>query len=132
MTTMKTIAFAAATLAALTTSPCTVARAATSGRQASGVPDRQCGRILHKQIGTQVNAKAATDAAMTYADKQCKGGRLSEGGADYVSRSISAMAKEWFTGMTLPRARRGQVSDAVLLRRSTLVRPPSAGLSPAR
>ena len=26
--------------------PCTVARAATSGRQASGVPDRQCGRIL--------------------------------------------------------------------------------------
>ena len=33
---------------------------------------------------------------MTYADRQCKGGRLSEGGADYVSHSINAMAKEWF------------------------------------
>ena len=94
---MKTIAFAAAVLAALTTS--TSAQSPALQR----VDDRlvacligNAGVSLHKQIGTQVNAKAATDAAMTYAEKQCKGGRLSEGGADYVSRSISAMAKERF------------------------------------
>ncbi len=36
---------------------------------------------------------------MTYADKQCKGGRLSEGGADYVHHSINAMAKAVVQGM---------------------------------
>jgi hypothetical protein len=37
---------------------------------------------LHKQIGTEVNAQAATDAAMKYADTRCKGGaQLGEGGA---------------------------------------------------
>ena len=94
---MKTVAFAAATLAALMTSA--VAQSPALQR----VDDRlvacligNAGVSLHKQIGTQVNAKAATDAAMTYADRQCKGGRLSEGGADYVSHSINAMAKEWF------------------------------------
>ena len=94
---MKTIVFVAATLAALTTN------ALAQSPALQRVDDRlvacligNAGVSLHKQIGTQVNTKAATDAAMTYADKQCKGGRLSEGGADYVSRSISAMAKEWF------------------------------------
>src|SRR5207342_170440 len=97
MTTMKTVAFAAATLAALMTSA--VAQSPALQR----VDDRlvacligNAGVSLHKQIGTQVNAKAAADAAMAYADKECKGGRLSEGGADYVSNSIYAMAKEWF------------------------------------
>ena len=94
---MKTIAFAAATLAALTTS------ALAQSPALQRVDDRlaacligNAGVPLHKQIGAQVNAKDATDAAMTYADKQCKGGRLSEGRADYVSHSIHAMAKAWF------------------------------------
>ena len=94
---MKTIAFAAATLAVLTTS--VLAQSPALQR----VDDRlvacligNAGVFLHKQIGTQVNAKAAADVAMAYAGKQCKGGRLSEGGADYVSNSIHAMAKEWF------------------------------------
>ena len=93
---MRTIVVAA-TLAALTTS------ALAQSPALQRVDDRlvacligNAGVSLHKQIGTQVNAKAATDAAMRYADKQCKGGRLSEGGADYVSHSIHAMAKEWF------------------------------------
>ena len=94
---MKTIAFAAATLAVLTTS--VLAQSPALQR----VDDRlvacligNAGVFLHKQIGTKVNPKAATDAAVTYADKQCKGGRLSAGGGDYVYHSISAMAKEWF------------------------------------
>ena len=97
MTTMKTIAFAAATLAVLTMS------ALAQSPALQRVDDRlvacligNASVFLQKQIGTQVNARAATDAAMTYANKECKGGRRSEGGADYVSRSISAMAKEWF------------------------------------
>ena len=96
MTAMKTIVVAA-TLAALTTS------ALAQSPALQRVDDRlvacligNAGVSLHKQIGTQVNAKAATDAAVTYADKQCKGGRLSEGSADYVRHSINAMAKEWF------------------------------------
>ena len=52
---------------------------------------------LHKQIGTNVNARAATDAAMKYADTRCKGGaQLGEGGGDYVYHSIHGMAKAWF------------------------------------
>jgi hypothetical protein len=97
MTTMKTAAFAAAALAALTTS------ALAQSPALQRVDDRlvacligNAGVSLRKQIGTQVNAIAATDAAMTYAEKQCKGGRLSEGGGDYVRRSIHAMAKAWF------------------------------------
>ena len=57
----------------------------------------QAGVCLHKQIGTEVNAQAATDAAMKYADTRCKGGaQLGEGGADYVYHSIHGMAKAWF------------------------------------
>ena len=52
---------------------------------------------LRKQIGTKVNAQAATDAAMKYADRRCKGGaQLGEGGGDYVYHSIHGMAKAWF------------------------------------
>jgi len=94
---MKTIAFAAAAFAALT------AGALAQSPALQRVDDRLVACLignaavsLRKQIGTQVNVKAATDAAMTYADRQCKGGKLSEGGADYVSHSISAIAKEWF------------------------------------
>ena len=76
--------------------PCTVARAATSDDRLVACLIGNAGVSLHKQIGTQVNAKAATDAAVTYADKQCKGGRLSEASGDYVYYSINAMAKEWF------------------------------------
>src|SRR5262245_21632428 len=40
---------------------------------------------LHKQIQTHVDAHTATNVAMTYADKRCKGGaRLDEGAGDYV------------------------------------------------
>jgi hypothetical protein len=56
---------------------------------------------LHKQIGTEVNAQAAMDAAMKYADTRCKGGaQLGEGGGDYVYHSIHGMAKAWFNEMT--------------------------------
>ena len=57
----------------------------------------QAGVSLRKQIGTNVNAQAATDAAMKYADRRCKGGaQLGEGGGDYVYHSIHGMAKAWF------------------------------------
>ena len=57
----------------------------------------QAGVSLHKQIGTTVNAQAATDAAMKYADTRCKGGaQVGEGGGDYVYHSIHGMAKAWF------------------------------------
>ena len=95
MTATKTIV-AAATLAATT-------NAFAQSPALQRVDDRlvacligNAGVSLHKQIGTQVNAKAATDAAVTYADKQCKGGRLSEASGDYVYYSIHGMAKEWF------------------------------------
>jgi hypothetical protein len=49
---------------------------------------------VRKQIGTKVNAQAATDAAMKYADRRCKGGtQLGEGDGDYVYHSIHGMAK---------------------------------------
>jgi hypothetical protein len=39
---------------------------------------------LHKQLKKEISADAATEAAMEYANKRCKGGQLSEGGGDYV------------------------------------------------
>jgi hypothetical protein len=49
---------------------------------------------VRKQIGTKVNAQAATDAARKYADRRCKGGtQLGEGDGDYVYHSIHGMAK---------------------------------------
>jgi len=69
---MKTIVFVAATLAALTTN------ALAQSPALQRVDDRlvacligNAGVSLHKQIGTQVNTKAATDAAMTYAEGCC-------------------------------------------------------------
>jgi hypothetical protein len=51
---------------------------------------------LHKQDrNAKIDAKAATNVAMRYADKRCKG-RLSEGASDYVYHSIHGMAKAWF------------------------------------
>ena len=55
----------------------------------------QAGVSLHKQLGQGNNAGTATEAAMKYADKRCKG-KLSDGGHDYVYHSISAMARAWY------------------------------------
>jgi hypothetical protein len=53
--------------------------------------------LTQRGLGTKVNAQAATDAAMKYADTRCKGGaQLGEGGGDYVYHSIHGMAKAWF------------------------------------
>jgi hypothetical protein len=52
---------------------------------------------LHKQIGTKVNAEAATDAAMKFADTRCKVRvQLGEGGRDYIYHSIHGIKKAWF------------------------------------
>jgi hypothetical protein len=50
---------------------------------------------LQQQMGNRIDAKTATNVAMIYADKRCKG-RISEGASDYVYHSIHGMAKEWF------------------------------------
>jgi hypothetical protein len=52
---------------------------------------------LHKQLGgKKVTASVATDVAMAYASKRCKGGTISEGAGDYVYHSIKSMASQWF------------------------------------
>ena len=52
---------------------------------------------LRKQIGTKVNAEAATDAAMKFADTRCKVRvQLGEGGRDYIYHSIHGIKKAWF------------------------------------
>jgi hypothetical protein len=90
---MKRILLATSLLAALTNGA-----SAQSRREDALVACRigQAGVSLHKQMGTQVNARAATDIAMKYADQRCKDGRISEGGSDYVYHSIHGMAKAWF------------------------------------
>lgn len=50
---------------------------------------------LNEQLDRRVTAQVATDAAMTYAAKRCKG-KLSEGVDDYVYHSIRDMASRWF------------------------------------
>jgi hypothetical protein len=45
-----------------------------------------------------MDVKAATDAAMNYAARRCKGGAdIGEGGDDYVYHSIRGMAQQWFS-----------------------------------
>jgi hypothetical protein len=53
---------------------------------------------LHKNVGSKMDVKAATDAAMIYAARRCKGGAdIGEGGGDYVYHSIRGMAQQWFS-----------------------------------
>ena len=52
---------------------------------------------LHRNIGSKMNANAAAEAALHYADRRCRGGSLiGESGNDFVSQSVLAMARKWF------------------------------------
>lgn len=73
---------------------------AASPRQERGIAECMMSKAktrLHDHLGgkKRVTAQVATDAAMDYAYKHCKG-RLTEGESDYVYHSISALASRWF------------------------------------
>ena len=94
---MQNFLVAAAALAALTTSATSIVAAPSQQRDDALVACLigNAAVSVHKQIGTKVDAKAATDAAVAYANKRCKG-QLPPGGDDYVYHSIQSLAKTWF------------------------------------
>jgi hypothetical protein len=96
---------AAAVLVALTTSVTSIVAAPSQQRDDALVACLigNAAVSLHKQIGIKVDAKAATDAAVTYANRRCKG-QLPPGGDDYVYHSIRSLAKTWFDEPDEPQA----------------------------
>jgi hypothetical protein len=96
---MKYLFSIAAALAVLTTTAPSIVAAPSQQRDDALVACLigNAAVSLHKQIGTKVDANTATDIAMAYANKRCKG-KLPDGADDYVYHSIRAIANAWGFG----------------------------------